>query len=257
MPTSGAFNTVASVPEGNDSRPPRGALAVVAVGLVATIAAALLGNPNLSGAAAQLEWVAFENVEDSRPVPVPGGGGTMELAEAGLRSTGTNVSGYTLFRSAATLKVDAGSPIGGARILCAMRAPGGTEVGQTPGSRASYPRSSEELAKQEVPEVVLVEFASHGTGLAVVDVEDMPETFATEKGIKLEWPTYKIGVERWQWFLPPGPPAEDLELPFYTVWRATKPPSVEIDCKLTTSAGTASVRAAGAMSRMPKPIDED
>jgi hypothetical protein len=244
------------VAENNDSRPPRGALAVVGVGLVATIAAALLGNPNLSGEAAQLEWVQFENVADSRPVSIPGGGGEMELAEAGLRSTGTNVSGYTLFRSAATLRIDAGSPVGSARILCAMWAAGDTEVGQTPGSRASYPRSSEELTEQPVPEVVLVEFASHGTGLAVVDVEDMPGFFATEEGIKLEWPTFKPAVERWRWYLPPGPPAADLELPFYSVWRATKPPSIEIACSLTTSAGTVTVRTSGSMSRMPAPIDE-
>jgi hypothetical protein len=229
---------------------------VVGVGLIATIAAALLGNPNLSGEAAQLEWVQFENVRDSGPVPIPGGGGKMELAEVGLRATGTNVSGYTLFRGAATLKVDAGSPVGGARILCGMRVHEGTEVAQTPGSRASYPRSSEELTEQPVPEVVLVEFASHGTGLAVVNVEDMPDTFASEEGIKLEWPTYKVGLERWRWYLPPGPPAEDLRLPFYSVWRATKPPSVEIDCRLTTSAGTGSVRTSGAMSRLPQQIDE-
>ena len=111
--------------------------------------------------------------------------------------------------------------------------PGGAEVGQTPGSRASYPRSSERAdAEQAVPEVVLVEFASHGTGLAVVDVEDIDDFFATEPGIKLEWPTFHDGIERWRLVPPPGRPAEDLELPFYFVWRATKPPSVEVRCKL-------------------------
>jgi hypothetical protein len=241
-----------------DNRPPRGALIVVAVGLVATIAAALLGNPNLSGAAAQLEWVQFKAMPDSAAVAVPGGGGEMRLTHAGIRSTGINVSGYSLFRSAARLTVDAGAPVGGARIECSMHAPGGAEVGQTPGLRATYPRSSEEsVADQEIPEVVLVEFASHGTGLAVVDVEDLDHPFATEPGIKLEWPTFHDGIERWRWFLPPGRPAEDLELPFYVVWRATKPPSVEVRCKLETSAGDATVSTSGAMHRVPPPIDED
>jgi hypothetical protein len=180
----------------------------------------------------------------------------MQIAEAGLRSTGVNVSGYLLFRSTATLKIDAGSPVGGARVLCSMRAPGGTEVAQTPGSRASYPRSSDELTEQEVPESVGAEFSSHGTGLAEVELEDIPDAFATEKGIKLEWPTYSIGIERWRWFLPPGPPPKTLALPFATIWKATKIPSVEISCAVTTSAGTATVQTSGEMARFPEAIAE-
>src|SRR3954453_16098685 len=82
-------------------RPPRGALIVVAVGLIATVAAAALANENLSGDAAQLEWVQLREVPDSKPAAVPGGGGGMRLTDAGLRATGVNVSGYLLFRSAA------------------------------------------------------------------------------------------------------------------------------------------------------------
>jgi hypothetical protein len=241
--------------EGPD-RPPRGALIVVAVGLLATVAAAALANENLSGDAAQLEWVQLHEVADSKPAAVPGGGGEMRLTNAGLRATGTNVSGYLLFRSAAVLRIDAGSPVGGARILCAMRAPGGTEVAQTPKLRASYPRSSDNLIDQETYDTSLAEFSSKGTALAVVDIDDLPDAYATEAGIKLEWPTYKVGVERWRWFLPAGPPAEELVLPFATVWRATKIPTVDVSCTVTTSAGSATVETAGAMGRLPAPIDE-
>jgi hypothetical protein len=238
------------------SRPPRGALIVIAVGLLATLAAAALANENLAGEAAYLEWVQTKEVPDSRPAEVPGGGGEMQLGEAGLRATGVNVSGYLLFRSAATLTIDAGAPVGSARVLCSMRAPGGTEVAQTPGSRASYPRSSFELIEQPVPESVAAEFSSHGSGLAEVEIEDLPDVFTTEKGIKVEWPTYNIGIERWRWFLPPGPPPATLKLPFTTIWKATKVPAVEISCTLTTSAGAATVSTGAKMSKLPEPIDE-
>jgi hypothetical protein len=242
---------------GNGNKVPRGALIVIAVGLVATVAAAALANENLAGDAAYLEWVQTKELPDSSSVSVPGGGGEMQLSGAGLRATGVNVSGYSLFRSAAVLRVDGGSPVGGARIQCSMRAPGGTEVGQTPGSRASYPRSSEELTEQEVPEpVVLVEFSSHGSGLAEVETEDLPDSFATEKGIKLEWPTYHIGIERWNWFLPPGPPPRTLALSFATIWKTTKIPAVEIACTLTASAGAATVRTSGALEKLSEPIAE-
>jgi hypothetical protein len=238
---------------------PRGALAVVAVGLLATLAAALLANENLAGDAAGLEWLQAKQLPDSKPVAVPGGEGeTMQLTRAGIHATGVNVSGYSLFSSGAVLRIDAGSPIGSARIQCTMRAPNGTEVGQTPGSRASYPRSSEKnLAEQPMPESgVQVEFSSHGTGLAEVELENLPEQAATEPRIKLEWPGYKIGVERWRWFLPPGPPSVPLALPFITVWKTTKIPATTISCTLTTSAGEASVRTAGALDKLSEPIAE-
>jgi hypothetical protein len=238
-------------------RPPRGAVIVVVVGLIATLAAAALANENLTGPSARLEWVQIKGLPDSKAVPVPGGPGEMQLADVGLRTTGTNISGYSLFRSAALLTIDAGSPVGEARIKCSMRAPGGAEAAPTPGSRATYPRSSEELAEQPVPEVVLVEFASHDNSLASVEVEDLEKPFASEPGVKLEWPTYKTGDERLQWFLPPGRPAQDLELPFYVIWRTTKPPAIKVSCSLTTSAGTATTATGGAMAAIGEPIAEE
>jgi hypothetical protein len=240
-----------------DPRPPRGALIVIAIGLIACVAAALLTTDKGSGTAAQLEWVQETQMASSKAVSVPGGHGEkMALTEGGIRATGTNVSGYELFRSSAILKIEAGAPVGGARILCTVQAPGGTEVAQTPGSRASYPRSSEELLEQPVPEVVLVEFSSHGTELAVVEFEDLPHSFATEKGIKVKWPAYQVGREQWEWFLPSGPPAKTLELPFATVWRTTKLPAAQVTCTLTTSAGKSTVRGHGALTKKSEPIAE-
>lgn len=241
-----------------DNPPPRGAVVVVVVGLIATVAAALLTNENLAGNAAHLEYVKVKPLPDSAPAAVPGGG-RMQLTDASLRATGVNVSGYSLFTSAAVLRFDAGSRIGSARVQCTQRAPRtGTEVGQTPGLRASYPRSSEEnLADQPVPESgVQVEFSSHGTGLAEVQLEGLPGQFANEPGIKLEWPTYRPGAEHWRWFLPPGSPEKDLVLPFVSVWRTTKPAAVEIGCTVTTSAGEASVNLRGELARVTEPIAE-
>jgi hypothetical protein len=236
---------------------PRGPVIVVAVGLLACVLAAVLATAKTSGAAAQLEWVQKQPLPDSKPVAVPGGGGQMRLAEGGIRVSGTNVSGYELYRVATVLRIDAGSPVGGGRVLCAMKAPPKTEVAQTAGSRASYPRSSEELNEQEVPEDVVVEFSSHGTYSALVELGDaIGKRFATEKGVKIEWPTYKIGVERWEWFLPPGPPSRTLALPFASYWKTTGLPGTRIACTLTTSAGRATVRTKGAVAKHTEPIAE-
>lgn len=241
-----------------DNGIPRGALIVVAVGLFACLAAALLATDKTSGAAAELEWVQRQPLPDSKHEAAPAGGGEIWLREAGIRASGTNVSGYELYRVAATLRITAGSPVGGGRIRCEVKAPPKTEVAQTSGSRASYPRSSEELYKQELPEKVVVEFSSHGTYSALVELSDAfeRERFATERGIKLEWPAYKIGVERWKWFLPPGSPGETLDLGFASYWKTTALPGTRIDCTLITSAGTATVHTEGKIDKHTLAITE-
>jgi hypothetical protein len=237
---------------------PRGAIAVVVVGLVATLAAALLANENLSGDAVGLEWVQVKSIPDSAKEAIPGGG-AMRLTDIKIHATGVNVSDYSLFSSAAVLRIDAGSRVGSARIECTIKGHGReTEIGQTEGSRASYPRSSEvNLAEQPMPETgVQVEFASHGTGLAEVLLEDLPEQAANVPGIKLEWPSFHTSVEHWRWFLPSGTPAKELVLPFVTVWRTTSIPSFDAGCTITTSAGEASVRTSGKLAKLSEPIAE-
>ena len=188
-----------------DTRLPRGALLLVVVGLLACVAAALLTTDKGSGEAADLEWVQRVPVAASEPAAVPGGGGTMELTDGAIRTTGTNVSGYSLFRVSSLLRIDAGAPVGSGRILCSVKAPGRTEIAQSSGSlRATYPRSSVGLYNQEVPEVVLLEFSSHGDELAVLELDGLPGRFTTEKGVKLEWPKYQVGTEHLEYFLPAG-----------------------------------------------------
>jgi hypothetical protein len=247
----------------NDAAPdngiPRGAIIVVAIGLIACAVAALAATGKGEGEAASLEWVQRGRVADSKPVELPGGGGTMQLVDSGVLATGANVSGYSLFRVASTLRIDAGAPVGSGRILCSVKARQHTEISQTAGGlRATYPRSSEDgIYGQDVPETILIDFSARGSELAVLEFEGAPERFTTEKGVKLEWPEYKVGTERLKYFLPAGMPKQDLELPFYTVWKSTAVPKAAIGCTVTTSAGTATARTAGALNRVSPPIDEE
>jgi hypothetical protein len=240
-----------------DDRPPRGALIVVAIGLVACVVAALAATGKGSGEAANLEWVQSGTGADSRTAPAPGGKGEMQLTDTNIRATGTNVSGYSLFTVGSTLNVSAGSPIGGGRVLCTVRAPAGTEIAQSAGGlRGTYPRSSEEgIYNQEVPETVLMDFSSHSSELAVLEVLDRPQRFTTEQGVKLEWPAYEVGKEHLKYFIA-GKPKKDLQLPFFTIWKTTKVPAAGISCTLETSAGEATVQTQAALKKRSPPIDE-
>jgi hypothetical protein len=225
--------------------PPRGALIVIAIGLLATVAAALLSTDKLIGAAT-LEWVEEAPMPDSRKAQIPGGG-EMQLTGAEIRSTEANVSEYTLYRTSAVLNISAGASIGHGRLRCSARAKRAI-IAKTYESRASYPRSSEELSEQGTPENSAVEFSSHSTDFALVEMSDvLGERYTREKGIVVEWAPYRIGQQVWKYGLPAGQPKQDLALPFATIWRTTATPAAEIACTVENSAGAATVKTAGAL----------
>jgi hypothetical protein len=241
-----------------DTRMPRGVLAIVAVGLLACVVAAVLTTGKGEGEAANLEWVQTAKMPNSKAVTVPGGTQQMQLAKGKVRATGTNVSGYSLFQVATTLRIDAGAPIGGARIRCATHGARGLEIAQSSnGLRTTYPRSSDAgIYGQEVPNTLLVDFSSHGSELAVLEVLEEPSRFTTAQGVKLEWPEYEEGTENLKYFLTDKPEAV-FKLPFFTVWKSTSAPSAKVSCELETSAGKATVRTAGSLPHVSPPIDEE
>ena len=241
-----------------DRRPPRGALIVVAVGLLACLVAALASTGKGEGEAANLEWVQSNDGPDSKAVPVPGGDGTMQLTNSRIRATGTNVSGYALFIAYSQLNVSAGAPIADGTVTCKVKAPRGTEVAQSSGGlRGTYPRSSEAgIYNQEVPETVLMDFSSKSSELAVLEFPDRPPRFTSERGVKVEWPQYRVGEERIEYDIT-GKPKQTLELPFFTIWRSQDVPAAKIACTLETDAGEATARTAVALAEHTPPIDEE
>ena len=253
---------MSAAPQGtsaDDSRPPRGALIVIAVGLVACLVAALASTGKGEGEAASLEWLQSGKGPDSSKVPVPGGRGEMQLTDTNIRATGTNVSGYSLYIVSTVFDVSAGSPIGDSNVLCRIKAPKGTEVAHSGGDlRATYPRSSEDgIYSQEVPEAVRMDFSSHGGELAELEVPDRPQRFTTEQGVKVEWPQFNNGEERIEYLIA-GKPTEDLALPFFTIWRTTDVPAAELRCTLETRAGAeAAVETHAALPERSPPIDEE
>jgi hypothetical protein len=228
------------------NRPPRGALAVIAVGLLATVLAAVLSTDQPIGAAT-LEWVEKSPMPDSGIAPIPGGG-RMQLTEAGIRATEPNISDYTLYRVSAVLTIDAGSAVGHGRLRCVVHVPHGAEAAKTQKSRAAYPRSSEDLVEQEVSETSLVEFSSHSAELASVEIGDvLGKRYTGQPGIVVEWAPYQVGKQVWQLGLPAGQPKAPLRLPFVSIWRTTVTPAARMACTIETATGSTTVRTAGAL----------
>jgi hypothetical protein len=248
-----------------DERIPRGAIIVVAVGLLATLAAAVLTTGKGSGEAAHLEFTKTRKIADSKAVTVPGSNDAkMRLVEGNIRSTNTNTAGYSLFRVFYVLKIDKGAPIGGGRILCSIHVPrSGTEIAHSSGTgslRMLYPRSSREgIYGQPIPEGVVAQFSSHGYELAVLEEisEDMPARWASIQGVKLGWPQFEEGTEHLLYYLPDGKAKETVLLPSYSLWKTQKPAKAQIACTLRVAAGKATVETEGSLTSVPPPIDEE
>jgi hypothetical protein len=232
-----------------DSRPPRGALVVIAVGLIATFAAAALATESAGGSSVELEWAGRAPLPDSRPAAIPGGG-SMRLAEAGLRASEENILGERVFRATAVLTIDAGSATGQARVRCRTRAGDGADLARTVNSRGAFPRSSGEynLTKQEVPTSVGVRFPISGAEYASLPLEDAFSTFTDLPGVVDSWAPYSPTSQEWQWGLPKGRPAQPLRLGLASFWRTPGTPQAQIACALENSDGSATVHTAGRMT---------
>jgi len=230
---------------GKDSRLPRGALAVVAIGLVATIAAALLSTSEAGGSSVEIEWAAHAQLPDSTSAPIPGGG-SLRLQDGGLRASEDNIEGERIFRVTSVLRIASGSAVGQARVRCQMSG-GGAELGRTVNSRAAFPRSSGEynLTKQDVPESVGVRLPIQGAEYASLELGDAFEAFTELPGVVVSWMPHRTYSQEWQWGLPEGRLREPLDLALASFWRTAGKLDARVSCTVETDAGKAAVSTAG------------
>lgn len=223
---------------------------MIAVGLFACLAAALLANENLAGAA-RLEWTKSRPIPDSKATEVPGGGGELRLRDGKIRASEPNFAGYKLFRVSTVLEIDAGTAVGQGRIRCVTRVPKRVIVAKTTARRAAFPLSTSDeakLQKQEVKENLLLEFSARGNALSLLEYEDVFDAYTNIDGVKVEWPPFHPGREEWVWFLPAGQPEQKVRLGFASVWRTRGVPAASNACTLTTSNGEVTVRNAASLA---------
>lgn len=222
---------------------------VVAIGLIATVAAALLTADASGGSSVEIEWVARAPIPDSPPAQIPGGG-TMRLEDGGLRASEDNIEGERVFRAVTVLRIDAGSAVGQARVRCRMSG-GGAELGRTVNSRGAFPRSSGEynLTKQEVPQSVGIRLPIQGAEFASLEMSDAFPTFTDLPGVVVSWQPHRTYSQEWQWGLPKGRLREPLALGFAGFWRTSDRVSAKVSCSLETDTSKATVRTAGELNR--------
>ena len=231
-----------------ETRPPRGAIAVVVVGLIATIAAALLTTESAGGSSAKIEWEKGGDLPASQPAALPGGG-SMRLGDARIEATESNVNREFVYRVSAVLTIAPHSAVGQARVRCRMRGGPQSELGRTVNSRGAFPRSSGEynLTKQGVPGSVGIRLPIQGAEYASLEFKDAFEAFTETPGVVVSWAPHREKSQEWQWGLPKGRPAGPISLGFASFWRSTGPAQAQISCRLENAGGATDVQTAGVL----------
>jgi hypothetical protein len=225
---------------------PRGAFAVVVVGLVLSGLTALLTVSESSGGE-RLDWERSASIPDSAQVSF-GKDGSLQITDAAFEATRPNASGFSLYRVAGTLNVDLADFDGRAEARCTVQVPAGAVLARTPNKRASYPLPSEDLRTQTVPELSVVRFNAKGTDTVGVEVEDAFDEFTNSPDVKVEWAPYRKGQQTWEWVLSPRPRTEPVTLSFATMWRTTGEPGAKIACTAEVAGKTVRAGTGGTLS---------
>ncbi|HKG36586.1 MAG TPA: hypothetical protein VKA89_09130 [Solirubrobacterales bacterium] len=217
------------------SRLPRGAMAVVAIGLLATLAAHLLTNTDLA-TGERIDWEASADLPDSAPDGL--GDGEVRITGAGIDSTRDNNSGYRIFRIIGSLEIDPGSVQRRIDADCTTEVPDGVIIARTPGRRASFPQPSEDLAAQEVPEIVILRFNAKGSDTNGVELTDAFESYTNTADALVEWSAYRQGRHTWEYVFKGGGDGGSLRARFASMWRTTTTdPAATITCRVTEARG--------------------
>ena len=222
---------------------PRGAIAIVVVGLLLSAVAALLTVDEDEGGE-HLDWELSAPITPSGPASL-GSGRSLEIRDASIDATRDNASGFSLFRVAATLAIDLDGFDGRSEARCTVRVPPRSVLARTPGKRAAYPLPSEDLRSQAVPELAVIRFNAKGTDIVGVEVEDAFEEFTNADSVKVEWAPYQQGEQTWEWVLGPATRSTPVALAFMTMWRTTEKPGARIECSATANGDSARAATGG------------
>ncbi|MBK8294999.1 MAG: hypothetical protein IPK93_09600 [Solirubrobacterales bacterium] len=194
------------LPDKNSDRIPRGAIAVVIVGLFLTVAVIVL---NLRGQdpSTKLDWVTTEEVK-SPPATDFGGKGEFRLNRTTLAAIPPNGAGDLIYRVSGDVVIDSAGKKP-TSIKCKFSAPGAdTTVAKTRGDLAAWPRPSKDLLIHEVPEALVVKFRAAGNTVLEMPIRDSIRRYTNSASpTQTDWvrkPENRLRPQVLTWSMPVG-----------------------------------------------------
>jgi hypothetical protein len=231
------------------SPPPRGAVIVVAVGLVVTIAAIVLSR-DPGGVGEDVSFLAERKLPDS-PTVTLGDGGEQKIVDGVISTTADNDLGERLYKIEASLRARAGANSAIDSVRCQIRLPDGVHIGQSDGRRAAFPRPLADTADDAIKEGAAVEFETDDAAQAGLELRNAFFKYVIGGDPSISWPNLAEGQHVWLWrYEKPVPRTRDN---FAVVLVADGGQTVPLACTVEASGQAAQERATVRTSvRLPR-----
>ncbi len=239
-------------PNNSNDRFPRGAIATVIVGLMVTLAVIAIDLTKGGGTAVEIEWDTVEAVDTPAPEEL-GSNGSFGLARTSIAAIAPIESGDLLFRIAGVVRVDSGGQAEPTGVRCDITSPAeDSRIAQTPGARAAWPRPSDELQVQEVPEASVAIFKARGADALFLPIRDVFRQFTDSAAVtNVDWDEYEQRNQSIIWDMPAGTGTGAATLGYSVIFRTIEKPKAEIRCTGFVGNTEATIEAEAVQSEWP------
>ncbi len=237
-----------------DDRVPRGAIAVVLVGLVATLGVLAIDFVG-GGTSAELDWTTTEQIDTLPGARV--GPGEMSMDRTTLSAIGQNGAGEALFRVSGLLRVDSKGERVPTQARCEIVVlDPESQIARTPNGKAAWPRPSNDLdlQKQDVPESSIVGFNAVGNDILGLPIRDAINRY-TNSAVRTtaDWKAYQERVQSWVWDMPKGTGPSAALLGYVVIFKTSERPEARLECEATIDGTTVTQIAMARQSEWPLP----
>lgn len=232
------------------NRIPRGAIAVVVVGVLLSLAIYGIGIRG-GGSSAEVKWQVVEKIVTPEQASKAGKNGELNMRRTTISALPPNGGGQSIFRIGGVAVVDSGKlPT---TVVCAVDSiADDTTIARTPNLRAAWPRPSDELQAQEVPESMVLKFNQVGNSILGVPIRDVINRYTNSASPTMAgWDTDVIGTQKWTWTMDKGSGPGPATLGYVVVFRTLTRPKADIDCSAKIGGETVSQRAEARLQDWP------
>jgi len=242
-------------PDKNPNRIPRGALAVVAAGLVCTLCVLALDFLG-GGTSAELDWQTQEPVDTPPKAKV--GPGSVSMDRTTLSAIGQNGGGESVYRIAGAITVDSDGKKTPVQVGCYITTlDPDSSIARTPKRRAAWPRPSDELQAQEVPESAVLKFNAVGNDVLGLPMRDVVNKYTNIKPDSLvDWPPFEERTQGWVWDMKDGTGPAPAVLGYVVIFKTPSKPDATLRCETTIDGETVTQRARATQKEWPLPAPE-
>ncbi len=215
-----------------DGKLPRLAIGVVILGVLVSLAIYGLSHVPGSGSL-EIDWDTSEEI--ASPPAKEVGTGTLAVGRTSLSALAPNEDGVLLYRVAGVVRVASGGrkPT---RVRCDVtsRAAGDTKMARSVKLRAAWPKPSDDLQLQEVPETSLVKFDNGDSKKIDLPIRDVAQRYVDITApVTVDWVGYIEDDQYWIWRMTEGTGAGTATLPWLVIFEAENRPKGLISCAAT------------------------